>query len=466
MRRAVKSPHLLRAGLTMLALCFGASVATVARAQKLREPGVLTGGGPSTPRDPRVTDPWLPTGAEIGAIPDRPGSRHRACSTHRPVCVHFDEAGRSQAPAALIALETAWSQLVLVLGLPAPLPDQGRGGTDALDAYLEPSGDSVHVQHEGPDTSRFDRASGFCTLGVRSAATIARVATLCVAEAIALRLDPAATPHIRRAYANHLWWIVGTPTHQDLEAIDDLQSNPQLGIATRDRSAYSDASALWFEYLDRTLGRDSPGALATAMLAQSVAKTPPTSLSWDNEPDVFDVLRSSFDGKHRRIAELFTAMAVARAFLGARDDGTYWPELAHTGDFGRVRFDWTFGYSTLPRRVALRRPLEPTGSVYVWLTLDKVPEAATLGFQAEWEAPATFAWSLVRIDQDGREAGRINAPFVERGQKVEQNLVGLEGLSAILVVGVNLGGVDLEHPFDPDVAPHEPHGCTIYLAAL
>jgi hypothetical protein len=60
----------------------------------------------------------------------------------------------------------------------------------------------------------------------------------------------------------------------------------------------------------------------------------------------------------------------------------------------------------------------------------------------------------------------VNAPFVERGTSIEQNLADLEGVQALMVVGTNLGGVDLAHPFDPDLSPFEPHGCTVYLTKL
>ncbi len=464
-RRTVKSPpHFLARLLPALVVCTLA--APLLAQQKRQEPGALFGGPSSGPRAPTVLDPWLPVGAEIGPIPERPTTEFRACSARAPVCVHFDASHDGHAPAFLEALESAFRQLVFVLGLPAPAPDRGGGGSDALDLYLTAHDVGLRVAHEGPDGSWFDQAPAFCTLDPSAHGQPARAATLCVAEAIALRLDAAATPHLRRAYATHLWLSVGTPTHFDLEAFDELQSNPQLGLATRDLNPYSEGSALLFEFLERALSTQGPGAVATSLLSVSAAKTSPGSLEWQNEPDLFDVLRSNLENKPRRFAEFFGSLAVSRAFIGERGYGSHLPELAWTGAFGRVRFDWTMKYSSLPRRVAVVRPLQPTGSVYVWLELDDAPIAATLGFAAEWESPATFFWSLVRIDEDGREAGRVNAPFVERGHRVEQTLVGLEGLSAILVVGTNLGGVDLEHPFDPDIAPHEPRGCTVYLTGL
>jgi hypothetical protein len=131
-----------------------------------------------------------------------------------------------------------------------------------------------------------------------------------------------------------------------------------------------------------------------------------------------------------------------------------------------VRFDWVVRYSELPRRVLATRPIEPTGSVYLLLELDDVALGATLGFQAEWEAPVAFVWSLVQVDAQGREMSRLLVPFNERATSTEQRLQNFESAAYVLVIGTNMGGVDRDHPFDPDVFPYEPHLTTVYLARL
>ena len=47
----------------------------------------------------------------------------------------------------------------------------------------------------------------------------------------------------------------------------------------------------------------------------------------------------------------------------------------------------------------------------------------------------------------------------------EKNLDGLEGLSGVAVVGVNVGDLALDDPFDPDHLPYEPHGYVLTIAA-
>ena len=340
---------------------------------------------------------------------------------------------------ALAALENAYRKLVDVLLLPAPLTDGGLGGSNALDLYLNAEGSgALRSEHDAPEVTRFDSASAFCVLD--GPALLERQATVCVGEAIAWRLDAGTTPAVRRGYAAHLWHIVGSPTALDDEELDDAQLHPELGLLR---------GALLFDLLDERRGQGHLAALGTALLGAAASKTAPNAWQWDNEPDVFDVLRHTLGDTPRKMAEVMGDLAVTRAFMDSR-----------------VRFDWSLPLSSLPRRVASQRAIYPTGSMYVWLGLDQPMQGETLAFQAEWEAPVTFYWTLVVVDAAGNELRRIAAPFKERATHVEQQLVNLEGAVGVIVVGMNLGGVDLAHPFDPDVTPAEPHECTVYLTKL
>src|SRR6185503_12536612 len=205
--------------LGLLALGLAVPCASPAHAvvRKRFEPPLLFGGGPLPP-EPRIeTDPRLPVGSEIVAH-FRPAAGAPACSFRAPVCVHPTETiGTDTALGALDALESAYEKLVFALGLPAPLPDDGRGGSDALDLYLAPSDrtargfERVHVFAEPRRPGGFDSAPGFCVVAADPDVLAERAATLCVGEALALRLDPAETPHTRRAFATELWWLVGAP---------------------------------------------------------------------------------------------------------------------------------------------------------------------------------------------------------------------------------------------------------------
>lgn len=435
--------------------------------KKVYVPGMLWGVPSTPPPAPVERDPWLPSGVPLASPLARPepGGEPPACSTRAPVCVHRGPKVSAQtALDALSALETAYERLVLALALPAPLPDQGRGGSDALDLYLDASPAPLATGHDPPALVGFDAASAFCTLG--TSPLIDRDATLCVAEAIAWRLAPATTPYLRRAYATHLWLAVGYPTFRDAEAVDDVQANPQLGIAGREVSRLAEGAAIFDQYLEDKHGGGVPTQLATALLSAAATRTPPGAFEWEDDPDVFDALRHSFGEDTRRMADMMGDFAVSRAFIGSRGDGSVLPSLDWTGAFGRVRFDWSIPLSSLPRNVAALHPIDPTGSIYIWLSLDKVPENKTLAFRAQWELPVSFKWELVRVGHDGSELSRIDVSFEDNATVAERRVVNLQGAAGIVIVGTNMGGVDLDHPFDPDVAPYEPHSCSVYLVLI
>lgn len=389
---------------------------------------------------------------------------HRLCSGRRPVCAHGSNI--DQVRSAVQALEWAYDHIVLALGLPAPLPDAGIGGTDALDAYLQSGRQDPRVEADAPALSPFTVAPAFCLLPIAEQALTRRAATLCLGEAMALALDASEPPHLRRAFATSLWWTIGTPTSLDLEAIDDAQVTPESPIATRDRSPLSDGAGIFFSYLERTRSASEPGHLSAALFSAAASKASEADLFYRNEPDLFDVLSHSFGEDPARMAALMIDFSVTRAFLGDREDGAHLPELAWAGRLGRARFQWMIPFSSLPRRVAVQPPVESMGSALLWVDLDEVPIGSTLAVRAEWEAPVSFQWQLVRLTASGRELGRLDLPFQQRASSAEARLTGLEEAAAVLIVGTNVEGIHPDHPFDPDVSPFEPHSATVYLARL
>jgi len=440
-----------------------------ARAEEPIEPPILLGGAAtkSGRREPPL-DPLLPTGAGRASPYERPPRVEApACSPRRPVCVHRGAGvAPGQALAALSALEQAYERLIFALGLPEPLPDYGRGGSDALDLYLARSG--------GPELSvgfdevpgAFDRAAAFCIAADQAGILLERAATQCVAEAIALRLDASETPHSRRGYATHLWLAVGAPTALDLEAIDAAQIFPQTAIAERELTDGAAGAALFLEYLETKRGTAGPGRLATGLFALAASQTRGAQWAWNNEPDIFDVLRHSLGNNRVAFGQLLGSFAIARAFLGDRDDGSHWPGMEWPGAFGRVRFDWSIPFSTLPRRVASLHPIEPTGAFYLWLELDRVPSGAALGVEVEWEHPVPFKWAIVRVGKNGQELSRLDVPYQEAGTSFEQRVVDLEAAAGLIILGINVGDTEIDYPFDPDIAPFEAQACTVYLAKL
>lgn len=436
----------------------------LARSRNERERPLLLGGPLPPPSAEIQLDPRLPKGALRG-----PGSRPEArqppaCSFRYPLCVWAThEVPSARALLALGALERAYRRLVLALGLPTPISSAPHA---SLDLYLTQEGPAFLSELDTLTPGPYDSGTSFCVSSAESPALLERAATQCVGEAIGRHLDAGATPHVLRAFATSLWWVSGQPTSLDVEAVDDVELHPERPIVTRDRNQASEGAALWFAELERRRGTGDPGTLSAQLLSMAASSTPVGQPRWNNEPDVFDVLRHSAGLDQVEYARVLNQFAIDRAFVGSRDDGTHLPSVAWAGDFGRVRFDWSLKYSSLPRRVASRHGIAPTGSFYALLELDDVALNAALGFRASWEAPVAFVWSLVQIDSRGREMKRLEVPFQAKGVSTEQRLVDFQGAAYLLIVGTNLGGLGAEHPFDPDLAPFESHGCDVYLAVL
>lgn len=443
-----------------------------------REAPLLLGGPAERTEQIAPIDPALPSGA-LRWVRPRPTQDGllRWCSPKRPVCVHAPRAADAARPAeALGALEAAYERLVYGFSLPAPLGDQGAGGGDELDWYLAtdtaaaggqpPTGekplDEPQDGNGAPDVALealpsrgFDRAAAYC-LGESS--DLERSATLCVAEASAAARTPATSPSQRRSYATQVWWSLGRVTSSDEDAIFRTQHAPEQPVLARRKGPLSEGSALFFAYLDRVGAQARPVLTSTSALALSATRTPAGALRYRSEPDVADVIRSTFFEKRERVARFWDEFARARFLVDRADGWLGWP-----GASGRVRRAWTVKSSSLPRNLVLPRPLFPSGSAYLVLEMDH--QLNTLAFRATCEGPVSYVWSVLRFDARGNELSSVRVPFKEREPRTEQRISDLEGARELVFVGTNLGGVDLAHPFDPDHEPFEPHGCTVYLTA-
>ena len=431
------------------------------------DPPLLFGAGPHVPRAPISIDPALPTGPDVAAALERPHSASAACSERVPVCVQRgSNVTGADALRALGALEAAYQRVVLALALPTPLADDGHGGSDALDWYLDADRSELSSERDALGSGGFDRAAAFCVSAASSDDwLLQRDATLCVGEAIAKRLAVGESSALQRAFATELWWITGRITALDVQAVDDAQAHPERAVAGRS-SASSAGAALLLDFLERARSSQASGGLIASLFSAAADVTPGGALQWNDEPDVFDVLRHSLDEDSAKLASLFGQYAVSRAFLGDRDDGTHPPFGAWLGAFGRPNYDWVIKFTSLPRRVRASRPIEPTGMEMAWVDLDEVPLGVSLGFESEWEAPVAFRWTLISVDENGQEMARVDVPFQERGRSAEGRVVNLTGVRAVLAIGVNMGGVDLAHPFDPDLDPFESQSCTLYFARM
>ncbi len=435
-----------------------------------------------------VLDPRLPTGPSRLELRELSPLGRRLCSARRPVCVEAIPTLESEAPRALLALETAWTRLVLAAGLPAPLRgDQGQPLVLSLDSpTLEPltvterlrlgpgidraavvchagstlgtpSRRGARTSLPGGSTERLGRNS----LAVTGPAVLDRLASLCVAEGIAARLDPAETPSTRRGYALSLWWAMGEPGGDDLALM--ARSADYSEQAGEGRSTEAARWALWVEHFDRSRGAGELGSLPTALLALSGQRSPAGVTTFQNEPDSLDILRETLEDSRAEFAAFALEHAVARAQLG-KEAGPL--GRVAWGKWGALPRRWTLPLSSLPRRVAIPQPLDPLGATAVAVSIGVPPPQLELAVQIAWESPARFTWTILKLDAQQQELGRLDIAYEDRQTQVERRVVVTSEVRELLIVGTHLGGVDLSHPLDPDHAPFEPHGATVYVAKL
>jgi hypothetical protein len=438
-------------------------------ADRRERPSLLLGGRAASAPAPVAIDPRLPRGALIEDEPRPSGSSGLACGLSESVCLHFE---RRLAPALartyLRELERAARDLAVGLGLPAPLSDVGLGSTPGLDLYLSDAAPLDVQVTADPAVLDGNRRSAFCRARP-SRSEARRQAFGCVAESMLFGVNAATPPFLRRALSEYLWVLLGAPAGRDLLAFDTLQANPQLSVAGRDSAPESAGAALLFEHIDARLAAGTPGRLPVALAQLARGHTPPGAPRYVDEPDLIDVLRQAFapgGPSGLRFEDFMLGFAVERAFVGTRDDGRHHRRLAWLGDAGRVRFDWVLAASSLPRHVAARRPLEAFGCAYVWLDLDRITLGKALAVRAEWESPATFRFALVTVDGEGALLERSDLPHVQNATMAERTLENYDRAAGVLIAGINLGGIDLAHPFDPAHEPSEAHGFTLYVTEL
>jgi hypothetical protein len=410
-----------------------------------------------------------PAGRPIAPIRNRPEPAVApvvVCSFVLPLCVH---AARAIHPAFLLETLQSAEQAMRAfdaIGLGRPLADGMLGGSSAYDIYLIPGAEppATHVAELHPGAP-FDQAAPFAVLappprpgGCDASARVAHA----LAHASLLRLDAAAAPGTLAMTATYLASLVTGCDLVDLAAIDDFQRAPERQI-TAGALGRPDGAMLFPWFLDDTYGTGHPAAVILGLFAVTPQRTPAGSWHFTDEPDLFDALRANLKDRGGTLDALLLDFAVARAFFGSRSDGAHLSDAGRFGHFGRVRFDWSIPYASLPRRLAQLHPIEPTGATYLWLDLEGAPKHAEVTFVAEWELGSVFFWALVKVDKTGSETGRIETGGVYGSTRAERTLVGLDGLAGLLIAGVNVGSLDRSEPFDPD-EPTRPSGYAVTLA--
>lgn len=419
---------------------------------------------PAPPGD----EDW-PRGRPFFAGPPRPAEGSpRFCSPRRPLCVHARSP--AEGPAALAALaeaERAYDALRAGPGLPPPAPDGEAGGSPAFDVYLSETGQSTYrLGCETPSAAPYDRCAAFGLLDGRLAEGCYRRTALhrLVALAMLAGVDAGETGGLFAASASYLALATTGCLGPLLPAVDRAQARPERALLSPGPPDEPNASPLLPWYLENVYGGGAPGSFVHALWQLGPQATPPRATRYHNAHDAYATLGALARHRGSDLGELLLDVAVDRAFFGDRDDGRHAPGFGALGPFGRVRFDASFPFRSLPRRLGFT-PLEPTGAVYVWVDLEGAPEGASLALRIAWEKPVSMRWALVRVGPDGAERSRVPVAFEQGAFVVERRVLGLDRLAGVLVVGVNAGDEGAGAPFRPDEQPYEPHGGTIAIFA-
>lgn len=444
-----------------------------------REPSLLLGGPQRTLRREIPLDPRLPRGEWRG--PFRALTGERSDSTK---CAVFVQGGDSiRRRAALALLERACEDLWLE-GFPRPAVDAPIGwGLAPEGEAFAPSGEPFAVPpsatrppelfidslervlptltvqlapSSGLGARALDRGHVHCSGG----ALDARAAHHCLTEGLILSRAPATARNLGRGFATHLRRARRGASPEDAPWQTYLQNRPSAPLVSRDPTlSPSSAPADFFDALAARAAAPRAHVGFTALLLAATT-TQPGALRFEAEPDILDVLRHSLHNDKHLYAAFFDALARHRftgQALQSNLDGTPGPLSLHR----KAHPAWVVTQASLPRNLGLAHPLYPTGSVGIRLELDATDTPIAL--RANCETPVSYTWSITRLGADDRVIGHLLLPYLERGASYEQR-VEPQGARALLFVGTNLGGIDLDHPYDPDHAPHEPHGCSIYLA--
>jgi hypothetical protein len=402
----------------------------------------------------------------------------RACSFRHPICAHAPaRVGTRRLMEVLASTERAWDVTTGALDLPAP--DRSLDG--AYDVYLldEPESASLGT---GAATfvadrdvrSRIDRASAFTLIDARTLPGCATDATVAreVIRASLLRSVPATNEGTARAESDYLARLVVPCAMPQADDVAVFQSHPDRALvdtwpesAPVVGAAFDRGASLFFWWLDYTYGT-SPGGVVRGAWAVAPTMTPLFSPQWDDHPNAFDVLRESFKGAlgtNSTVDDMYLDFAIARAFMGAADDGDHMPETRAMGDFARVHLDWDIPWPAVARRFQSPSGVSPLGAAYALVHREGAPEGSRLRVEAAWEEHARMRWAVVKLAADGSEIAQMAIPSLDRGTDAQMTMVELDKVAAVLVVGVSLG--DPKWPFDPDDGVWEPHGWMLTVAA-
>jgi hypothetical protein len=345
------------------------------------------------------------------AFPDdgeRPARTRAQCSLFTPLCVHAEATVTPERVArTLNALEGARAFLA-TSGWPLPYPDEAGGGP-AFDLYLQPG--AVRPARAAADMplvagdSELDAASTFAVLdaGLPDDALEA-CALSALVQAGLLGHDPAEQHAPLAAASLYAQWQYGLAIERSCEgALVESQRAPEVGLLGEDERAIT-AAALQLVLLSRRHDGGSGRFVRGLFELARQRSGGPSALHV--EPSLRSALEAALERAGESPDRSAEELAIARAF--APSEAGALPRLPPQATVP-LRADLRL--SALPKHVIAADPgLATYGSAYV--RVDTV--GATAGRQLDvWlrgEADARWSLVAVRLDADGRERSRMQAP--------------------------------------------------------
>ncbi len=393
-------------------------------------------------------------GAPFGPAVERPNDPIRSCGM--AVCVHAPANTPPELVArARAAVVEAWGLTIDTLKIPRPLLDGARGGDPRLDVYLASSTKDGLTIGRDPIDRLVDRdaAPAFVLLDEsivrRGGCALAFTAARAIVRASALGLDVAETENMVDGLARRVADVVAPCPALADPAVAEVQSKPWRSL-----SAHPAGYQLLARTLDRQFGQGLaavvPAALSMATNHRGVIVPAPDDdlgpVHFDNATTVLDVLSLTLIDAGTTLDEVLLEVASARAV-----------------DPIAPEFEWSIPASSLPRRFAIRRGIEPMGMTFLKVDLDAEVKSDGIEFDVAWDNGAKFLWRVLKIDAAGKRIGEVPVPPLETTRKITIDVRRLAGARSIVLVGVNVG--DPIHPFHPDEPPTPAHGYEVGIYA-
>ena len=391
-----------------------------------------------------------PPGPIIDAASPPPGAEswRKACSFRHPICAYAMEGTSTGFQlATLESADRAWD--VITGALEAPPPDGNLEGTWRIYLVDGVDGGARAFLEARDPRARFDRASSFglvdrstdpgCSLDL----ALARA----VAEGSMWRLAPALDRGSAIAQSEALARLTSICASGDEDSVA-FQSRPERAIVDPLSTAFDRGAAMFFGWLDATVGA-SPGGLLEGLCALSPTRTSPGAWRWAGRPTPFDVLRVSLRDalwQGSTLDDILVRFAVDRASMAPP------PRLA-----------WDLPWPASARRFAAPEPVEPTGSSFVRVNLAGAAAGAKLHVEAEWEDYGRMRWLVAKFDAAGSVLGVKFVDSVDRATQAGVTVERLDSVDHVLIIGVNVGST--EQAFDPNQGEWEPHGWLLTLGA-